>query len=324
VPTDPTHNAVGFVHHACLYDGEDEFLAMAVPFATEGLDAGEPVLAATTAANIQLLRDALGERAHALDTAETAYFGRRPVERISAFLRYTDRGRASGRPVRMIAESLWAGKCARQTAEWKRMESALNVLLAPTGARLICAYDTRTVPAHVVEAAWATHPGHVVGDLVLPCGTYTDPETYAAATERPLPPPPAAAALLEAPAGLAAVRRFARLRAETAGLGAERAALAEVLANEALTWLLARGAADAEIRVWEEPGALLWDLLGPGRVMGPPGHFAGFVPPGPEPGADDGLWLVRSLCESVDVRAEPGGGLRMRLRCAGPRVLTGV
>lgn len=316
--TDRAHNAVGFVHHACLYEDEDEFLAMALPFAQEGLDAGEPVLAATTPANIQLLRDALGERAHALDTAETAYFGRRPVERVSALLRYADRRSA---PVRMIAEQPWAGKCARQIAEWKRMESALNVLLAPTGAHLICPYDTRTVPADVVEAAWATHPGHVVGDLVLPSGTYTDPESYAAAAEHPLPPPPADAALLEAPAGLAVVRRFARLRAETAGLGAERVALAETLVNEALTWLLAHGAADAEIRVWEEPGALLWDLLGIGAGPAPPGRFAGFVPPGPQAGWDDGLWLVRSLCESVELRAERGGRLRLRLRCAGPRVL---
>ncbi|MBT2392942.1 hypothetical protein J7E87_26785 [Streptomyces sp. ISL-1] len=50
---------------------------MAVPFAEEGLTAGEPVLAVTTAANIQLLRDALGQWAGALDTADTAYFGRR-------------------------------------------------------------------------------------------------------------------------------------------------------------------------------------------------------------------------------------------------------
>ncbi|MFF3456564.1 anti-sigma factor RsbA family regulatory protein [Streptomyces sp. NPDC002730] len=313
----------GFVHHACLYHDDEEFLAMAVPFAEEGLDAGEPVLAATTPANIQLLGDALGERAHALDTADSAYFGRRPVERVSALLRYADRGRMSGRPVRMIAEPVWAGKCARQIAEWKRMESGLNVLLAHTDSRLICPYDTRTLPGHVVEAAWATHPGHVVGDLVLPCGTYTDPEAYAAAGERPLPPPPASAALLALPVSLAAVRRFARLRAETAGLPGERVALAETLANEALTWLVARGAAaGAELRVWEEPGAVVWDVLATGAGAALPGRFAGFAPPGPESSADDALWLLRTLSESLDVRVEPGGGLRLRAVCAGPRVLT--
>ncbi|MCX4819611.1 hypothetical protein OG883_06765 [Streptomyces sp. NBC_01142] len=139
---------------------------------------------------------------------------------------------------------------------------------------------------------------------------------------RPLPLPPANAALLAPPAGMAAVRHFARLRAETAGLGNERVALAETLAGEAVTWLLARGAADAEIRVWEEPGAVVWDLLGLGREQALPGPFAGFAPPGPEPSADDALWLLRTLSEFLDVRVEPGGGLRLRAVCAGPRVLT--
>jgi hypothetical protein len=319
VSTNPSHN--GFVHHACLYGDDEEFLAMAVPFAEEGLAAGESVLAVTTPANIQLLRDALGEWALALDTADTACFGRRPVGRVAAFLRYSDRYGEPGRPVRMIAEPVWAGKCPRQIAEWKRMESGLNVLLAHTDARLICTYDTRIVPDHVVEAAWATHPRHVVGDLVLPCGTYTDPEVYASAGQGTLPPPPPNAALLEPPASLAAVRRFARLRAEAAGLAGQRVPLAETLTNEALTWLLARGATDVELRVWEEPGAVVWDLLALDREAALPGPYAGFVPPGPEAGQHDGLWLLRSLCEAVELGGEDGGGLRLRLRCAGPRTL---
>ncbi|WP_405889985.1 sensor histidine kinase [Streptomyces sp. NBC_00133] len=310
----------GFAHYACLYGDEEEFLAMAVPFAEEGLAAGESVLAATTPENIQLLRDALGARAHALDTADTGYFGRRPVDRVAAFLRYWEDCRAPGRPVRMIAEPVWAGKCARQIAELKRMESGFNVLLAHMDARLICLYDTRVVPGHVVDAAWATHPRHVVGDLVLPCGTYTDPESYAAAGESPLPPPPSGAVLLEPPASPAAVRRFARLRAEAAGLADERVAQAETLTNEALTWLLAQGAADVEVRSWEEPGALVWDVLGRGLQTVLPGRFAGFAPPGRLADPHDGLWLLRSLCESVEIRAEGEGGLRLRLRCPGARV----
>lgn len=316
--TDPVRG--GFEHYACLYEDAEGFLSTAVPFACAGLDAGEPVLAATTPANIRLLRDALGERAYGLDTAETAHFGRRPVERVAAFLRYVDRFRTPGRPVRMIAEPVWAGKCERQIADWKRMESGLNVLLAHTGARMICPYDTRTVPDHVVEAAWATHPRHMAGDLVLPCGTYTDPEVFAAAGERPLAPPPANAALLEPSAPMGAVRRFARLRAAAAGLAGERVAQAEILVYEALTWLLARGADGAEIRAWQEPGAVVWDLLARGRSARP-GRFEGFVPPGPEPSPADALWLVRTLSEFLDVRAEPGSGLRLRAVCAGPRAI---
>ena len=125
---------------------------------------------------------------------------------------------------------------------------------------------------------------------------------------------------LEPPASPAAVRRFARLRAEAAGLADERVAQAETLANEALTWLLAQGAADVKVRSWEEPGALVWDVLGRGLQAALPGRFAGFAPPGRLADPHDGLWLVRSLCESVEIRGEGEGGLRLRLRCAGARV----
>jgi hypothetical protein len=50
---------------------------MAVPFVREGLARGEPVLVATTSANLEPLRDAMGEEADGVDYAEAAYFGRR-------------------------------------------------------------------------------------------------------------------------------------------------------------------------------------------------------------------------------------------------------
>ncbi|WP_434597049.1 anti-sigma factor RsbA family regulatory protein [Streptomyces sp. A5-4] len=316
-------SGTGFIHHACLYDSDEAFVAMALPFVEAGLVAGEPVLAATTPANIELLRDALGARAHALDTAESAYFGRRPVERVSAFLRYWNHRKVPGRQMRIIAEPLWAGKSTRQVAEWKRMESGLNVLLADADLWMICPYDTRTVPAAVAEAASATHPGQVVGAEVMSCDAYVDPDAYAVAGDAPLPEPPAGAARLQGPVTPAAVRRFVRNRAQGAGLAGARLAMAEIVANEALTYLLQCGqqgarpdeAAGARVCAWEEPGILTWDLFATERSAAP-AAWAGFAPPGAAAGPDDGLWLIRNLCESVEVRSVDGR-LRMRLRYAG-------
>ncbi|MBT2529117.1 MEDS domain-containing protein [Streptomyces sp. ISL-99] len=314
--TDSGGKGAGFVHHASLYDGDEAFLAMALPFAEEGLDAGEPVLAATTPANIELLRDALGARAHALDTAETAYFGRRPVERVSSFLRYVNRRHVRGRRTRIIAEPLWAGKSARQIAEWKRMESGLNVLLADSDVWMICPYDTRTVPEDVAQAAVATHPAHVVGAKILPCAAYVDPDAYAAAADAPLLPPPVGADRLDGPATPAAVRAFVRGSAAAAGLSGARLAMAETVANEALTCLLERGATGAEVCAWEEPGIVAWDLFATGPATSAPAAWAGFVPPGEQAGPFDGLWLMRSLCESVEIRMVDGR-MRLRLRYGG-------
>lgn len=317
---DTPSDGSGFVHHACLYGTDAEFLAMAVPFAEAGLAAGEPVLAATTPANIELLRDALGERAHALDTAETAHFGRRPVERVSAFLRYHDHRARPGRRTRMIAEPVWGGKSARQVAEWKRMESGLNVLLAGLPVWMICPYDTRAVPRDVARAACATHPARLDGERLIPCADYADPGAYAAGVRLPRAPAPAGAARTGPTASLADVRRFARERAAAGGLTGERLALAVLAVCEAAGYLLAAGEARVALRAWEEPGVLAYELVrarAQGRGAGAGAVFAGFRPPGDSAGPEDGLWLARSLSESLDVQAR-GPLTRLTLRVAGP------
>ncbi|MEU5424533.1 sensor histidine kinase [Streptomyces olivoreticuli] len=309
--------ARGFVHHACLYGSDEEFLAMAVPFVHAGLAAGEPVLAATTPANIELLRAALGDDAHALDTAETAYFGRRPVERVSAFLRYHDRRARPGGRLRMIAEPVWSGRSVRQTAEWKRMESGLNLLLAGLPLWMICPYDTRTVPPDVAEAACATHPARLDGERVTPCAAYRDPAHYTASVPPPDLPPPPSAALAPPTADLPAVRRFARARGAAAGLTGERLALAVLAVHEAADHLLTADGAHVTLSAWEEPGALVYDLWRPGPLGAPVPALAGYAPPGAARGGEDGLWLARRLSESLDVRSRDDG-TRITLRVAGP------
>ncbi|MFI1798582.1 anti-sigma factor RsbA family regulatory protein [Streptomyces sp. NPDC020379] len=317
-PDEPAGPGRGFVHHACLYGSDAEFLAMAVPFVRAGLAAGEPVLAATTSANIELLRAALGDGARALDTAETAYFGRRPVERVLAFLRYHERRARPGLRMRMIAEPVWSGRSARQRAEWKRMESGLNLLLAALPLWMVCPYDTRTVPADVIEAACATHPARLDGEHVTPCAAYRDPAAYTASPPPPDPPPPASAVLAPPTADPAALRRFARARAAAAGLGGERLALAELAVHEAADHLLeAAEGARVTLSAWQEPGALVYDLWRPGPHSAPVPALAGYLPPGADRGGEDGLWLARRLSDFLDVRLRDGG-TRITLRVAGP------
>ncbi|MGW1074633.1 anti-sigma factor RsbA family regulatory protein [Streptomyces sp. NPDC002537] len=306
----------GFVHHACLYGSDDEFLAMAVPFARAGLAAGEPVLAVTTPANIELLRTALGDHAHALDTAESAHFGRRPVERIAAFLRYQERRSRPGRRTRMIAEPVRCGGSAHRTAEWQRLESGLNLLLAALPVWMVCPYDTRTVPPAVAEAARATHPALLDGERVTPCAAYRDPADYAASMLLPGPPPPLSAVTAGPTAELPAVRRFARERAAAAGLTGGRLALAELAVHEAAGRLLAADGARVALSAWQEPGTVVYELRRPGPLSAPVPALAGYVPPGPGPGAEDGLWLARRLSDCLDVRSRDGE-TRITLRIAG-------
>ncbi|HEV2903175.1 MAG TPA: MEDS domain-containing protein [Gaiellaceae bacterium] len=58
-----TVESPGLIHDAFVYASEEEFLAGTLPFLEEGIDRGEPILAAPTHANAQLLRDGLGRGA---------------------------------------------------------------------------------------------------------------------------------------------------------------------------------------------------------------------------------------------------------------------
>ena len=83
-------------HWACVYDDDQQLLQTAVPFLAGGLAAGEPVLAVTSRANLELIGAALGERAGEVDYAESAFFGRRPPQRVAAFYRYWARHAGDG------------------------------------------------------------------------------------------------------------------------------------------------------------------------------------------------------------------------------------
>ncbi len=170
-----------FDHQACLYGSDRQFLEMALPFLETGLANGEPVLAVTTPANLELIGSALGTRADDVDYAESAFFGRRPPQRIAAFHRYAQRhapGR-DGAQVRILAEPVWTGRSAREIAAWKRMESALNVALAETSIHMICPYDTRITGLGIVDSARRTDPALAHGPDAIPNPDYADPATFA-------------------------------------------------------------------------------------------------------------------------------------------------
>ncbi|WP_370078583.1 anti-sigma factor RsbA family regulatory protein [Streptacidiphilus sp. MAP12-16] len=329
-----------FRHQVCVYGSDQEFLAMALPFVEEGFRRGEPVLAATTSANLELLGDALGERAERLDFAETAYFGRRPPQRVAAFERYW-RHVSSQRPpgradahVRILAEPVWAGRSRAEAAAWKRMESHLNSLLADTNIWMICPYDSRIAPPDVLADALRTHPDSVCGELSGPSPDYLEPSRFQAeeAPAPPLEPAPSGAARLswsDPMPGATRLRGFVSTHATALGLAGERVELL-VLAVAEVARLLAHAAVDssavpdrpASVTIWSRPRTVAVELLQPGvhpadSALDDP--LLGYRLPrteGPRPG--EGLWLARQICETVEVRTG-AAGCAVRMELAGPR-----
>jgi hypothetical protein len=308
------------IHDAAIYATDDEFLAMAVPFIRGAIAAGEPVLAATTPANLELLTSALGGDAAQLDQAETLYFGPRPPQRVTAFETYARRHGNGGR-VRILAEQAWAGRTAAEVADWQRMEASFNVLLDGTGIWMICPYDTRQVPEPIIDSAGRTHADLVKGTGTRPSPEYADPARYAASLDGPLPPVPGSAALLPPTIRLREIRRFAASQA-AADLGSGTASLMTVAIQETAAYLKNATGSPVATRIWQRPGTIDCDLRADGRAT--VGVFDGFLMPDlTQPRPDDGLWYARQFTTRLDLRTN-ARGIQARLQLRGPRVLDGA
>jgi hypothetical protein len=307
-----------FRHWACIYDGDQQFLDTAVPFLDEGLARGEPAFVVTTPANLELLGAALGRRAGDVDYAESAFFGRRPPQRVAAFYRYWKTHAAarggSGEPgrVRILAEPVWAGRSAREIAAWTRMESALNVTLARTSISMICPYDARTLDREIVADARRTHPALMAGVEPGPSAQYADPVAFARSHEPgPLADPPADAAAFGFDGDLRALRRFIAGRAAEYGVVGDRADMLVLAVSEVGAYLKGRPPGGAAVSAWEQPGAVVCDFRQPGGGIGDP--FLGLRPAQLEPGDGDGLWLTNQICDWMEIRSG-GGGLAVQLQ----------
>jgi len=298
-------NAAGtFEHWACVYRDDQQLLQTAVPFLAGGLEAGEPVLAVTSRANLGLIGAALGERAGEVDYAESAFFGRRPPQRVAAFYRYWARRAGDGggsTRVRILAEPVWAGRSAREVAAWTRMESALNVALAPASISMVCPYDTSTLDPGIVADALRTHPAQIAGSDLSPSAEFTDPAQFVRSCDTgPLAQPPAGAAEFGFDGSLRGLRRFIASRADAYGVAGDRAEMLILAVSEVGAYLKNQGRGTATVRTWEQPGAVVCDFCQPGTSISDP--FLGLRPASLEPGAGDGLWLANQLCDWMEIR----------------------
>ncbi|MEU4249040.1 MEDS domain-containing protein [Amycolatopsis sp. NPDC026612] len=303
-----------FRHQGCLYGSDAEFLAMAVPFAEDGLCRGEPVLVTTTAANLELLHEVMGAKADRIAFAESDYFGRRPSQLAGALHRYWDRHRTTAPTgaVRILAESARAGGSGDEAA-WQLAEAEFNVALTGTRIWMICPYDTRTTGPGVAEVARRTHPEYVVDGDIRPSAQFRAPEEAAG----PVVATPSRTAedLFRFEGDLVAVRRYVLERASALLRSEDTATLFGIAVGEAMVYLLEHGIERAAVWVRPAAGRVVCTLHSERPVDGPAFY-------GPRAAARPGttLWMTDQICEWLDVSSDTAGctiELAMRERPAG-------
>jgi hypothetical protein len=288
------------VHRALIYRNESDFLAATEPFARDGLDAGERVLAVTSPRNAELLARALGPRAREVEFRDSAEWYVLPSHTLLSFLRYVQE---SDRPrVRVIGELTWSGRIA-PASEWIRYESIVNVAFALQPVTFLCPYDARELPERIVADARRAHPE------LCHCGEATASESYTDTTtllreldaERfPEPGGPVREVAIER--DLHAVRAFVLYEARRAGVTGK--AMQDVFL--AVQEVAAAAVGPGSLRAWMEHGSLLYEVRDDVGGLGDPlvGQLA------TDPGLTfepRGLWLARLLCDLVEVRTSDRG-----------------
>jgi transcriptional regulator with XRE-family HTH domain len=166
-------------HRVLTYGSDEEFLAAAVPFLTEGIERSDGLLAVTTEAQVELLRDTLEDGSERIEFADSVDWYRSPrgaSNRYRAFVK--QKVEAGAAWIRIVGEPVWAGRSAAEITAWTRYESLINLTFAPMPATILCPYDTRSLPTEIVANANRTHPQVAHGGDSTPSPSYREAEDF--------------------------------------------------------------------------------------------------------------------------------------------------
>ncbi len=167
-------------HSMFPYRSDDQFQKAMGAFLADGIERSEALLAVTTTANIELLREHLGTDADKVRFVATKDFFSTPVAALEAIRSFSDNELAAGASwVRFLGEPRWAKRSDAEVHLWTRYESMCNLAFAASPMTIICPYNERTVASEILEQAHCTHP-HLLGRRGdTPSPHFADPPLFA-------------------------------------------------------------------------------------------------------------------------------------------------
>lgn len=297
-------SARGYDHAAVHYDGDEELLAVAVPFLEGGLAAGEPTLVSLEPERAELVRGALPPSAP-VDYLSTGDLYARPAVAIKSYrelLAGFVAGGAAG--IRIFGE---IPQAAIDTSWdwWARYESAVNHAYGEFPLRSICAYDTRTTPRHVLDDVARTHPFVATPGGHHTNAGYVDPLSFLTGP-RPMTPLPIEST---APRAELADPRPADARRAVLATAPVDLPPAEVddlvlAVSEIVDNAFRHGRPPVRMRIWADAGQMVVSVHDAGD--GPADPFAGLLPADRTIGGR-GLWIAHQICSQVTLHRDETG-----------------
>ncbi|WP_119726840.1 sensor histidine kinase [Thermomonospora amylolytica] len=317
-----------FKHKVLLYRDRERFLAGTVPFIRTGLENGGLATVALPKAETEMLREALGEDAASVQFIDATALYQNPARALAAFDAFV---KALG-PHRawVVASQDWdaydwkslpADERAEwvrhsETVEWARYEALVNAIFSQADMIGLCCYNVEIHTPEFISQIKRSHLEITTDGLDIKANpSYTDPRKVIADLDRSQPPaaPWSAESIRVEPADLHAVRNFVAGHARRWGMAAGPLHNLMVAVTEVATHAFRRADAPITVRTWFGGDHLFCEIADSGRWR--PDEFTGWAPP--EAASDDefGLWGVRMLCDSVQVRTgTEGTTVRLRNR----------
>lgn len=308
-PTTPETDAVDLFHEALFYRGKGELARAVHDFVQEGIQAGEPVLAAVPRENVEWLREALSHHAAQVRFEDMNEVGSNPSCLLPMIQEWID---DHGGCARVISEPMWPGRSYAETVECLRHEALLNHALSGSDAKILCPYDAEHLEAAVLEGAELTHPRIRDRSGSRRSERYEDPLRVLLGQRWPLSEPAVPMSEHTFIGDLRSLRVAVAGDPSLRGLSRERREDVVFVVNEAATNALRHGDGRCTARIWHDGHSVVSEVSSdtPG-----PDLLAGRRRPSPDAASGRGLWLINQLCDLVELRSSNAGmTLRMHVR----------
>ena len=167
-------------HSVFAYRTDDDFATVMGSFLAEGVQRSEAILAVTTSANRELLREQLGTDAQRIEFVDVNSFYATPLTALETAKAFADDRLTDGASwVRFLGEPVWAEKTDAEIRLWTRYESIFNLVFAAAPMTVVCPYDERIVDPEIIRAAHRTHPHARDERGLATCPDYADPREFA-------------------------------------------------------------------------------------------------------------------------------------------------
>jgi len=298
----------GFAHELFLHTSTDEMLDFVIPFAQEGVAAGEPTLLAVRAATAAAVLNGLGPSPYLTVLPVIGQPGR-PASDLRATDALLADYAAKAPRVRILNQEPIVP--AEHWHEWRRLEAVVNLALAHHNAWGVCLYDRHTLTAEQANDLCAMHPLMWSGGQHHTNNRYQDPAEFISkhANAPPDSVEQTAPTVELTDPSPATARATVTGCTQHSGLPVAEVEGLILATNEAVVNAIVHGKPPIVLRIWTQPDQVTVTVTDTGT--GPTDPFVGLLPPDTAEGRGLGLWISHQLIHVTHHRHPDGYTIRI-------------